>query len=510
MILWWPALAWGASDKVRLALVLSSNRGMSGEEPLHYADQDARKVADLLHSLGGYAPGDVWVVPDAEVDEVFAALTRVTVRAQEVVTGGGNVSLMLFYAGHAGQDGLHLSGESLSLPDLKSAIRVVPADDRIVVLDACHAGSIARSRGASLVEVSDKPEGFTPPDNEAWLTSSGPEERSFEVEDRRGALFTHFFLSGARGAADTDSDERVTLGELYSFVWANTSAAAADLGQLQQPRWAGNLSSFALTDLGASPSGVRVIGPVTESLLVIDERAEQVVAEVPRGAGASVALPAGVYQVVTESDGRTSIGRLTIPEDGWSLWDPKEELAKTAGVRTRGGLIDSTPWALGAGYRLGLATVPGRLDAHAVTIAFQRSLGRGHAIELGAAAGWLPFGTEWWEGTDTSAELRLGWSREVLSGPVVLSPGLAASAGIAEQHIVRAPHPVWGAWYGEEMGEANIRSPLFGIEAGLSLGVPLGRFTLETWGAFGLAARRDGAGLTPSSTARVLLWMPFR
>ena len=175
MIWLWPALAQAASgEDVRLAIVLSSNRGSPGEEPLRYADQDAARVADLLHTIGGYARGDVWVVQDATTDELFAALTRVTVRAQEIVNAGGQTSLMLFYAGHAGTDGLHLSGEVLPLPDLKSAIRVVPAQDRIVVLDACHAGSIARSRGSSLVSVSDRPQGFVPPENEAWLTSSGP------------------------------------------------------------------------------------------------------------------------------------------------------------------------------------------------------------------------------------------------------------------------------------------------------------------------------------------------
>ena len=38
-------------------------------------------------------------------------VTRVTVRAQEVVTAGGRPSLVVFYAGHAGVDGLHLTGE---------------------------------------------------------------------------------------------------------------------------------------------------------------------------------------------------------------------------------------------------------------------------------------------------------------------------------------------------------------------------------------------------------------
>jgi hypothetical protein len=511
MMLWWPALAQAAQPgEVRLGIVVSSNRGMPGEEPLLYADKDAERVAELLYSLGGYAPGDVWVIPEARVEDVFSTLTRVTVRAQEIVLAGGEPSLLLFYAGHAGTDGLHLSGEALPLPDLKSAIRVVPAVDRIVVLDACHAGAIARSRGSTLVQVSDRPQGFEPPVDEAWMTSSGPEEQSFEVEDRRGALFTHFFVSGARGAADSDGDNQVTLGELYGFVQVHTAAAAADLGRLQQPRWAGNLSGFALTDLGSSPSGVRVVGPVASSLLVIDERVKQVVAEIPAGAGASVALPGGSYQVVSSTDTALALGRLVVPAQSWTVWDPSTELARTSGVRTRGGLLDPTPWALGVGYRFGLATTPGRLDAHALLLSLERELGRGHALELGVAASWLPFQTTWWEGHDTAVELRLGWSRELVSGPVSLSPGLAVSAGLARQGLQRAPHPVWGAWYGVDAGQGEVQHWTTGLEAGALLEAPMGAVSLGGWAAAGLSARRDSGGLTPSATVRLLLWVPFR
>jgi hypothetical protein len=512
MMLWAGAdAAYAGTDEVRLAVVVSSNRGLDSEEPLVYADQDARRVADVLQTLGGYGPGDVWVVPEARVDDLFSTLTRVTVRAQEVATAGGRPSLLLFYAGHAGTDGLHLGGEVLPLPDLKSAIRVVPAADRIVVLDACHAGTIARSRGATLVEVSDRPVGFEPPRDEAWIASSGPEERSFEVEDRRGALFTHFFLSAARGAADADVDHRVTLGELYTFVRAQTTAAAADLGQLQEPRWAGDLGSFALTDLGASATGVRVVGPVDVPLLVIDEEAELVVAEVPRGGGASLALPAGAYQVVAAGPDGAAVGRLTVPGDGWTVWHPDQQLSRARGVRTRGGLYDLTPWAVAAGYGLGLGTTPGRLDAHSVYVGIERELGRGHAVEVAVAAGWMPHGNAWWAGADTLVDLRLGWTREVVGGPVAVAPGVALTLGGAEHRTERAPHPVWGAWYGSDVDDSRVRRATASVSAGVALDLDLGAVAIGSWWGVGVGGRSgERAGLVPAATGRLGLAVPFR
>jgi hypothetical protein len=451
------------------------------------------------------------MVPQARIDDVFATLARITVRAQEVANGGGVASLLVFYAGHAGSDGLHLSGEVLPLPDLKSAIRVVPVEDRIVVLDACNAGTIARSRGASLIEVSDQPRGFEPPPDEAWLTSSGPEERSFEVEDRRGALFTHFFLSGARGAADADADERVTLGELYSFVQVHTAEAAADLGQLQQPRWAGGLAGFALTDLGASATGVRVIGPVRDSLLVVDERAEEVVAEVPRGAGTTLALEPGSYQVVSLGADGLSLGRLQVPDGGWTLWSPAERMERSPAVRTRGGMYDPTPWALSAGYHLGLAAAPGRFDAHTAFVAVERELGRGHALEVGVDGGGLPYAASAWRGADGLAGLRVAWTREVLGRAVILAPGLAATGGVAFQRSERAPDPVWGRWYGSDLDRVRRTRGFAGLEAGAAVDKSLGAVGITSWWAVGLSAgRAEASALTPSARVRLGLQVPFR
>ncbi|MBX2798010.1 MAG: caspase family protein [Myxococcales bacterium] len=496
------ASASGADGEVRLALVVSSNHGMPDELPLVYADQDASRVADMLLTLGGYGPGDVWVVPDASVDEVYRTLTRLTVRAQEVASNGGTPRLFTFYAGHAGVDGLHIDGEVLPLPDLKAAIRVVPASDRVVVLDACHAGTIARSRGAQLVQVSDRPQGFTPPTDEAWLTSSGPEERSFEVEDRRGALFTHFFLSGARGAADTDADQQVTLGELYAFVRTHTAAAAADLGRLQQPRWSGDLAGFALTNVGASPTGVRVPGPVSAPLLVLDAAGERVVAEVPKGGGTSLALPAGRYEVLSVAGGSVSMGTLVVPDGTWTVFAPDEQLRSVRGVRARGGTFDPTPWSVDVGYAVDLGS-------HGAFLNLQRALGRGHAVGVGVRAGTLPISTPWQQGSDTLLAVQLTWMREITGPDLVLAPGLALTAGRASHRVQRAPHPVWGEWYGQADAPELQHSPLAGLAAGVGLEVPLDRWALASWVDAGLASR-DARTLLPVVSGRLGLRRSLR
>jgi Caspase domain len=486
---------------VRLAVVVSSNTGLPGEAALKYADQDARRVSDVLYGIGGVLPGDVWLVSDATVEDVFTTLGRVTVRAQDARSAGRPVELVVFYAGHAGSDGLHLGGETLPLPDLKAAIRVVPASDRVVVLDACHAGTIASSRGTSLVEVSDGYDGFSPPEDEAWIVSSGPEERSFEVEDRKGALFTHYFLSGARGAADVNGDHRVTLQELYGFVQVHTVAAAATLGQRQQPRWAGELGELALTDLSISPTGVRVVGPVPAPLLVVDVRSGLVQAEVPQGAGANLALEPGPYQLVSVGTRRVTVGSLVVPADGWTWWEADRELGSAAGVRTRGGLYDLAPWGVGLGYVLAGGALGGGPAAHGVAAVLHRDLGRGHRLDLGANGVWAAGSDPLWSGRSTRAELSSRWTREIVGRHVVLAGGAGLVTSALWTRVSRTEHPLWGTWFGGPAEEERDLVMLGALEAAAVLRAPVSPgWTAEALAAVGPAV--DLTALTAPPTVR--------
>src|SRR3712207_6005300 len=56
----------------------------------------------------------------------------------------------------------------------------------------------------------------------AFLTASSADEAAQESDRIQGGFFTHYFLSGLRGAADTSRDGRVTLAEAYQFSYGET------------------------------------------------------------------------------------------------------------------------------------------------------------------------------------------------------------------------------------------------------------------------------------------------
>jgi hypothetical protein len=438
-----------AAMPTRVAVVVSANEGLASEAPLRFADVDGDRVAQVLTELADLEPGNLFRASSATVDGLTSALTRAVVRASAIEQAGSEVLLFVYYTGHAGADGLHLSGETLSLVSLKTAARVVPARERVFVVDACQSGQLHRSKGATLVELNDRPADFEPPPDEAWIASSGPEENAFEVDQRRGALFTHFFVSGARGAADANHDGDVQLGELYAYVQRQTEVAAAGLGVVQTPQWAGALETLVLSRPGSSGTGIEATGPLPEPMLVVDVRKGRVAAEVPAGSGSRVALPPGPYQLVTVShDRRPQVAHVQV-HAGQLSEVSASSLRPTRGLRTKGGLVDPRPWSVSAGYVSLLGATPGRAAGHGGFVGARQSLGRGHRVEVGAEVGRVSLGPPGWSGANTWGGGRAQWGYDFGSYGVRGGPALELDLGGLAQQSQRAPDPTWGPWYGD-------------------------------------------------------------
>ena len=60
------------------------------------------------------------------------------------------------------------------------------------------------------------------------LTSSSAEETAQESDRLKGSFFTHYLVSGMRGAADVSRDGKVTLNEAYQFAFHETLAQTVD------------------------------------------------------------------------------------------------------------------------------------------------------------------------------------------------------------------------------------------------------------------------------------------
>jgi antitoxin component YwqK of YwqJK toxin-antitoxin module len=298
------ALAQPASDGgvLRHAVVVGANDGGPTMEPLLYAERDAGRFVDVLTELGGFEASDVTLLRSPDRDELDSALRQHAELAQE----NPQDLFLFYYSGHADAVGLKLGQEQVPFSDLKQQIRDLPAEVSLGVLDACRSGEITRIKGFKVTAP------FATEDNlsakgEAWLTATAADEQAQESDRLQGSFFTHYLLSGLRGAADARPGETgdgvVSLVEAYDYAFNRTVAHTGGTdGGTQHPGYDFRLQGqgdLALTDVGRASARI-VFPPALSGEITVLRLPEGVpVAEVakPHGAELVVALPAGRYEL---------------------------------------------------------------------------------------------------------------------------------------------------------------------------------------------------------------------
>ncbi|MEN0060579.1 MAG: caspase family protein [Myxococcota bacterium] len=281
----------------RAAVVVGSNRPMPGTAPLRYAHDDARAVERTLIDVGGFQPSEVVRLLDPSADEVRQALTRF----------GDRKTLWFYYSGHADAAALYPAGERLPLADVRAELSRHEDGVRIGVVDACGGGGWTNTK-CFVAE----PPGFAIPDppageGHAWIASTSGSQKAHEVASLGGSLFTHHFVSGLRGAADTSGEGTITLNEAFEYAKARTTEdAATQIQALQTPSFQVDFRGrrdMVLTDLEHAPARMRIVqdqGPIQ----VVSLQTGLVLLELDKGPrNVQLALPPGRYAVrVVEGD----------------------------------------------------------------------------------------------------------------------------------------------------------------------------------------------------------------
>lgn len=276
----------------RFVLAAGANDGGPGRVQLRYAVSDAQNFAEVMVAMGGVAPANRLLLQDPDRRAFEAGVQDLARRVAEARAARAHTEAMLYFSGHADEDGLLLGQERLGYRDLRQLLETVQADVRIAVLDACASGAITRIKGgqqraAFLLDAAADTRGY------AFLTSSSAQE-SAQESDRIGAsYFTYYLVSGMRGAADVSADGRVTLGEAYQFAADETLARTVELqGGAQHPAYDMNLSGtgdVVMTDVRRVSAGVQLAEDV-EGRLFVRGADRRLVAELYKPAGRAVEL----------------------------------------------------------------------------------------------------------------------------------------------------------------------------------------------------------------------------
>lgn len=298
-----------AADDARLrrfAMIVGANDGGTDRVKLRYAGTDARAVATVVREMGGVQPGDVELVLDPSKGELDASFGRLATRMRAARTGGTRVELIVYYSGHSDEDGLLLSGVRYRYEQLRARISGMPADVNIAILDSCASGAFTRTKGgqrrpAFLVDASNQVRGH------AFLSSSSASEAAQESDRIRASYFTHYLVSGLRGAADANRDHVVTLSEAYQFAYGQTvSRTRSSKHGTQHPAYDMHLvgtGDVVMTDL-RSTSAALVLAADIDGQVFVHDGTGRLVVELSKSRGAPMVLGLGAdAYVLTLVDG---------------------------------------------------------------------------------------------------------------------------------------------------------------------------------------------------------------
>lgn len=289
----------------RYAVVIGNDTGRAGEAKLRYAEDDAKKVMGVLQSLGNFRPENSVLLLGKGAQEVQRVLISLNARIRSETTGARDSVLFVYYSGHADQDALHLGHDSLELSLLKRMVQGSAAAFRLLVLDACRSGALTRVKGAHPApSFQIATDGQLPGEGVAFLTSSAAGEDAQESDELQGSFFTHYFVSGLRGAADKNGNAVVSVEEAYDYAYQHTlSASSRTAHGLQHPTFHFDLrgkGSIQLTWVRAPGSGLGLLAvPKGRTVLLFGgDESGPVIAEVGvMDAQRELALDPGRYFV---------------------------------------------------------------------------------------------------------------------------------------------------------------------------------------------------------------------
>ncbi len=376
--------SWAGSvfaEPIRILVAAGSRAGLAAEQPLKFAANDARRVRDVIVSLGGVRAEHAFVLEEPTRAQLFASVDKAKAEAQKHAPD--EVTLLFYFSGHGDHDAIHLADDRVLLSDLSAKLGEVPAGLRIAVTDACRA---TRDKGFTAAEpfaitATNVPQAR----GQVWLHASSDGEAAQESDALQGAIFTHAWLSGLRGAADANGDSRVTLDESFAFAHSQTMIRSSkSSGVLQKPEAVVSLreaSPVVLTETTTRMATLSLPQARDAHFLVYSQGSKTVLSELWSAPDRRIALrlPPGRYVVQRRAGSVGGIASITIGEGEERKVDDREFATSTLEMLARKG-EEPEPDRV--------TQTPERDKHHELSVGYDTGLNARTSLVHGPRAGW--------------------------------------------------------------------------------------------------------------------------
>lgn len=141
--------------------------------------------------------------------------------------------LVVFFSGHGYPGGVLSFDKTISYQEINDILSKSAASAKICFVDACHAGSVS--------DVKDNSKAYKAPTtgNIIYMMSSRADEYSVEHPWMGHGFFTQSLLKGLRGKADANRDKKLTVRELFNYVYNDVQQTTSKMEVSQHPQMIG-------------------------------------------------------------------------------------------------------------------------------------------------------------------------------------------------------------------------------------------------------------------------------
>lgn len=161
----------------------------------------------------------------ANRENVLEKLRAISNRAQK------GDKILFFFSGHGYPGGIAVYDKTINYQEINDILAKSDASAKICFVDACHAGSVSN--------VKDKVYKAPSSGNIIYMMSSRADEYSIEHPWVGHGFFTQALLKGLRGKADGNKDKKITVKELFNYVYNDVQHTTSNMSVSQHPQLIG-------------------------------------------------------------------------------------------------------------------------------------------------------------------------------------------------------------------------------------------------------------------------------
>ena len=147
----------------------------------------------------------------------------------------------LFFLPH-GADRDFISKTAINQSEIIAALQATQPNSVTMFIDSCYSGLTRTGDAlfASARPVVIKSKNVEYPTNFTVISASSPEQISWSSAELKHGIFSYYLMKGMEGDADENTDGKITVGEMQSYLADMVAKQAMTMNRKQVPQLTGD------------------------------------------------------------------------------------------------------------------------------------------------------------------------------------------------------------------------------------------------------------------------------